>query len=100
MLNEYNANITGALLTSENSDALAASRLLRLVMTNYRSIYIVILTDDGKNAAFEAFKKTITQDDCENLCKYLIAHKSDIANDINDFGDLKPIFRRFVGIEP
>ncbi len=50
---------------------------------------------------FEYFKlkRTITARDCEILCAYLKSHEEDIALDINDFGDLKQVYRRFLGID-
>ena len=35
-----------------------------------------------------------------NLTKYLYAHENDIANDINDYGELKIIFNQLYGRDP
>ena len=34
------------------------------------------------------------------LAKFLASHEDDIANDINDFGDLRSLFKDLFGFEP
>lgn len=42
----------------------------------------------------------ISEDAFEDLCEYLIAHETDIADGTNDFARLRKVFREVIGREP
>ena len=46
------------------------------------------------------FKKYISSEATDDLMHYLISHESDIALDINDFGELRAIFTELLDHEP
>ena len=39
----------------------------------------------------------IDPDTCQDFLIWLASHEEDIASDVNDFGDLKDIFRQLMG---